>query len=69
METVWRRPGPISGSSELCGRGFVVLWRRALACVLSMNDKQLEQHVRTVAETALAERGFVTAIDVFLGLG
>jgi hypothetical protein len=33
-----------------------------------MNDKQLEQRVRTVAEATLAERGFVTAIDVFLGL-
>lgn len=34
-----------------------------------MNDKHLEERVRTVAEAALAERGFVTAIDVFLGLG
>jgi hypothetical protein len=34
-----------------------------------MNDKRLEERVRTVAEAALAERGFVTAIDVFLGLG
>lgn len=34
-----------------------------------MNDKQLEERVRTVAEAALSEREFVTAIDVFLGLG
>ncbi len=34
-----------------------------------MNDKRLEERVTTVAEAALAERGFVTAIDVFLGLG
>ncbi len=33
-----------------------------------MNDKRLEERVRTVAEAALSERGFVTAIDVFLGL-
>ncbi|MGC2375270.1 MAG: hypothetical protein WA484_15485 [Solirubrobacteraceae bacterium] len=32
-----------------------------------MNDKRLEERVRTVAEAALSERGFVTAIDVFLG--
>ncbi len=34
-----------------------------------MNDKRLEERVRTVAEAALSERGFVTAIDIFLGLG
>lgn len=43
--------------------------RRALACILSMNDKRLEERVRRVAEAALAERGFVIAIDIFLGLG
>jgi hypothetical protein len=34
-----------------------------------MNDRRLEQRVAAVAEAALSERGFVTAIDVFLGLG
>jgi hypothetical protein len=34
-----------------------------------MNDRRLEQRVAAVAEAALTERGFVTAIDVFLGLG
>lgn len=33
------------------------------------NDKRLERRVRAVAEAALSARGFVTAIDVFLGLG
>ena len=33
------------------------------------NDKRLERRVAEVAEAALSERGFVTAIDVFLGLG
>ena len=33
------------------------------------NDKRLERRVMAVAEAALAARGFVTAIDVFLGLG
>ena len=43
--------------------------RQTLACVLSMNDKRLDQRVTTVAEAVLAERGFVTVIDVFLDLG
>lgn len=43
--------------------------RQTLACVLSMNDKRLEERVKTVAEATLSERGFVTAIDIFLGLG
>lgn len=34
-----------------------------------MNDRRLEQRVVAVAETALSEHGFVTAIDIFLGLG
>ncbi len=34
-----------------------------------MNDRRLEQRVAAGAEAALSERGFVTAIDVFLGLG
>ncbi len=34
-----------------------------------MNDRRLEERVRTAAEAALSERGFVTAIDVLLGLG
>jgi len=34
-----------------------------------MNDRRLEQRVAAVAEAALSERGFVAAIDVFLGLG
>ncbi len=34
-----------------------------------MNDRRIEQRVAAVAEAALSERGFVTAIDVFLGLG
>jgi hypothetical protein len=34
-----------------------------------MNDGRLEQRVVEVAEAALSERGFATAIDVFLGLG
>jgi hypothetical protein len=34
-----------------------------------MNDRRLEQRVTAVAEAALSERGFVTAIDIFLGLG
>jgi hypothetical protein len=29
-----------------------------------MNDKRLEERVKTVAEAALSERGFVTVIDV-----
>lgn len=33
------------------------------------NDKRLERRVVEVAEDALSARGFVTAIDVFLGLG
>ena len=33
------------------------------------NDKRLERRVVAAAEAALAERGFVTAIDVLLGLG
>ncbi|MGI8803929.1 MAG: DUF2293 domain-containing protein [Solirubrobacteraceae bacterium] len=33
------------------------------------NDKRLEQRVIASAEAALAARGFVTAIDVFVGLG
>jgi hypothetical protein len=34
-----------------------------------MNDGRLEQRVVAVAEAVLSERGFVTAIDVFLGVG
>jgi hypothetical protein len=34
-----------------------------------MNDRRLEQRVAAVAEAALSEHGFVTAINVFLGLG
>jgi hypothetical protein len=34
-----------------------------------MNDRRLEQRVVAIAEAALSERGFVTAIDIFLGLG
>ncbi|MGH2946485.1 MAG: DUF2293 domain-containing protein, partial [Solirubrobacteraceae bacterium] len=33
------------------------------------NDKRLEQRVVAAAEAALAERRFVTAIDILLGLG
>ena len=33
------------------------------------NDKRLERRVVAAAEAALTERGFVTAIDVLLGLG
>lgn len=33
------------------------------------NDKRLERRVAAVAEAALAQRGFVTAIDILLGLG
>jgi hypothetical protein len=34
-----------------------------------MNDRRLEQRVTATAEAALSQRGFVTAIDIFLGLG
>ncbi len=43
--------------------------RQTLACGPPMNDRRLEQRVAAVAEAALPERGFVTAIDIFLGLG
>ncbi len=33
------------------------------------NDKQMEERVARVAEAVLAERGFVTPIDVLVGLG
>ena len=33
------------------------------------SDKRLERRVVAAAEAALAERGFVTAIDIFIGLG
>lgn len=33
------------------------------------NEKRLEQRVTAAAEAALTERGFVTAIDIFIGLG
>lgn len=34
-----------------------------------MNDRRLEQRVAAVAAAALSRQGFVTVIDVFLGLG
>jgi hypothetical protein len=34
-----------------------------------MNDRRLEQRVVATAEAALSQRGFVTAVDIFLGLG
>jgi hypothetical protein len=40
-----------------------------LARVRSMGGTALEQRVRRVAETTLAEQRYVSAIDVFLGLG
>lgn len=41
----------------------------AVAAPTRMNDGRLEQRVIAVAEAALSRHGFVTAIDVFLGLG
>lgn len=32
------------------------------------NEKKLEQRIASAAEVALAERGFVTAIDVLVGI-
>src|ERR1039457_6055147 len=62
------RAGLVRRSTELCGRRVCHSARRTLACVLSMNNKRLEERVRTAAEAALSEREFVTAIDIFLGL-
>jgi hypothetical protein len=39
------------------------------ASMATENDKRLERRVVAAAEAALTERGFVTAIDVLLGLG
>jgi hypothetical protein len=43
--------------------------REPAGSMATQNDKRLERRVVAAAEAALAERQFVTAIDVLLGLG